>query len=86
MTITLTPEQIKWLATEVAAGRFVSIEDGVRSAVAELMQPRIELEDDLTWTQPLVDEAVAEIDQGKGIAWDDAKKSLDAQLKARGIR
>ena len=86
MPITLTPEPIQWLETEVAIGRFGSLEDGVRVAVDELMQPRNEPDDDLMWAMPLVDEAIAEIDQGQGIGWDDAKKSLDAMLKARGIR
>jgi hypothetical protein len=39
MTITLAPEQQTWLEAEVAAGHYVSVEEAVRLAVAELMIP-----------------------------------------------
>ena len=86
MSITLTPDQVRWLEAEVAAGRLRSVEDGVRSAVAELMRHSIDENDELQWAKPLVDAAVAELEQGKGIPLEAAKSRLDAHLKKIGAR
>ena len=37
MTITLTPEQLKWLEAQVAAGHFASVEEAVRTAITDFM-------------------------------------------------
>jgi antitoxin ParD1/3/4 len=82
MTITLTPEQQKWLEAEVAAGRFVSVEEAVRLAVAEFMLPLNT--DDLDWTKPYLDEARAQIARGEYVTDDEFKKELDQRIKSLG--
>ena len=83
MTITLTPEQLKWIEQQVAGGKFASVEEAVRLAVAELMTIDT---DDLAWAKPLVDEARASIERGEGIPADAAKAQLDAYLRSIGAR
>ena len=82
MAITLTPEQQKWLEAEVAAGRFVSVEEGVRLAAAELMPP-IDMTD-LSWAKPYLDEARASLAAGKGIPAEQVFAEVDERLKQRG--
>jgi len=60
-TVKLTPAQEAWLEAQVAEGRLPSIEDGVRSAVADLMTIA---NDDLAWAKPYVDEARASVARG----------------------
>ena len=60
-TITLTPAQQAWLEAQVAAGRLPSVDDAVRSAVADLMTIS---NDDLAWAKPYVDEARASVARG----------------------
>lgn len=69
MTIQLSPEQQHWLEAQVAAGHFVSLEQAVAVAIADLMT--IE-DDDLAWAKPLVDAASAELSRGEGVPGDDA--------------
>jgi antitoxin ParD1/3/4 len=83
MTVTLTPDQIKWLEAQVAGGRFDSIEEAVRLAVAGLMAVDA---DDLAWAKPLVEEARASIERGEGIPAEDVKAQLDIYLKSIGAR
>jgi len=82
MTITLTPEQQKWLEAEVAAGRYESVEEGVRLAVAELMMP-IDTTD-LLWAKPYIDEARASLARQGGIPAEQVFAEINAQLKQRG--
>lgn len=60
-TVQLTPAQEAWLEAQVAAGRLPSIDDAVRSAVADLMTIA---NDDLAWAKPYVDEARASVARG----------------------
>lgn len=82
MTITLTPQQVHWLEAEVQAGRLSSIEDGVRLAVAELMMGSIDEDDALDWAKPLVDEARAEVDQGRKVSLDEFQEHAARRLKS----
>ena len=77
MNITLPPEQQKWLETEVAAGRFQSIDDAVAAAVAELMSIH---DDDLAWAKPYVEEARASVARGDVISGDEFFKRLETKL------
>lgn len=83
MTITLTPEQLRWLEQQVAGGRFESVEDAVQLAVSGLMAIDT---DDLAWTKPLVDEAHASLARGEGLPAESVKAELDAYLKSTGAR
>ena len=60
-TVKLNPAQVAWLEAQVAAGRLPSIDDAVRSAVADLMTIS---SDDLAWAKPYVDEARASVARG----------------------
>jgi antitoxin ParD1/3/4 len=82
MTITLTSEQQKWLEAEVAAGRFVSVEEAVRLAVAEFMLP-IDT-NDLDWAKPYLDEARAEIARGEYVTQEEFKRELAERIKSLG--
>ena len=84
MTITLTPEQLKWLEAEVAAGRFSSIEDAVRVAVADLMAIKYEERDDeLVRLRTLIDEGDADIAAGRVHRYASADE-LAADVVGRG--
>jgi antitoxin ParD1/3/4 len=86
MTISLTPDQIRWLEAEVAAGRLRSVEEGVRFAVAELMHGGIDEEDGLEWAKPLVDDALDEVAQGQAVPLEEARQRIDAHLRKIGAR
>ena len=78
MNITLSPEQQKWLETEVAAGHFDSIDDAVAAAVAELMSLS---GDDLAWARPDVEQARASVARGNVISGDEFFKRLVRKLE-----
>ncbi len=78
MTVTLTPADHAWLARQVAAGRFHSVEAALSAAIAELKAR--DSAPDLAWAKPLVDESRAAIALGEGVPLDDAFKHWDATL------
>ncbi len=80
MTITLTPEQQKWLEAEVAAGRITSVEDAVRLAVDHFLIPADTT--DLSWVKPYLDEARAQIARGEYVQYDDVKRDLAERIKS----
>ena len=79
MTITLTPEQHAWLEAQVAAGRFPSVEDAVRVAVADLMAIDTT---DLSWAKPHLDAARGQIARGECVTYEEFKHELADQIKA----
>ena len=81
MTITLTPEQQKWLEAAVAAGEFASIEEAVRCAVDRMV---IDEFGDLSWAKPYLDEARASIARGETVSPEEVFAETDAWLKKRG--
>lgn len=76
MSITLTREQQAWLEQQVADGALPSVEDGVRSAVADLMAIA---QDDLAWAKPYVDEARQSIARGNVVSGEDFLAHLRTQ-------
>jgi len=83
MNIKLPHEQMTWLAAQVAAGQYASIDEALSVAVAELMALQ---NDDLSWARPYVDEALASVERGHAISGEEFFKSLDekrAKLRAR---
>ena len=68
MTITLTPEQEKWINAHVATGDFASVEEAARQLIdgriAEFAHDAGDEHDDMAWAKPLVDEARAAIARG----------------------
>ena len=83
MTITLAPEQLRWLEQQVAGGHFESVEDAVQLAVAGMMTIDT---DNLTWAKSLVEEARASLARGEGIPSDSVRAELDAYLRSIGAR
>jgi Arc/MetJ-type ribon-helix-helix transcriptional regulator len=79
MTITLTPEQQRWLEAEVAAGRIASVEDAVRLAV-DLIMPVDTT--DLSWAKPYLDEAREQVDRGECVEHSDFKRELAERIKS----
>ena len=79
MTITLTPEQQKRLEAEVAAGRFTSVEEAVRLAVADFLMPVDTT--DLSWAKPYLDEARAQIARGEYVTLDEFNTYVEKRLK-----
>ncbi|SDR60689.1 antitoxin ParD1/3/4 [Rhizobiales bacterium GAS191] len=83
MTITLTPEQKRWLDAQVARGEFTSIEDAVQKLVGERIAERLlEEGDDLAWAKRYVDEALAAVDRGDVITLEEHKARNAARLAA----
>jgi antitoxin ParD1/3/4 len=74
MTVTLTPEQMRWIEAAVAAGQFSSIEEAVRVAVADLMTGDL---DDLAWAKPYVDDAREDVARGDVMSGDEFMAWLD---------
>ena len=79
MTITLTPEQQKWLEAEVAAGRFASVEDAVRLAI-DLFMPVDTT--DLSWAKPYLDEARGQVARGEYITHEEFKRDLAERIRS----
>jgi antitoxin ParD1/3/4 len=79
MTITLTPEQQKWLEAEVAAGRIPSVEEAVRLAVDHLLMP-VDT-DDLSWAKPYLDEARAQVARGEYVTLEEFNAHVEKRLK-----
>ena len=78
MTVTLNPADHAWLAQEVAAGRFPSVDAALNAAIAELKAR--DSAPDLEWAKPLVDESRAAIARGEGVTLDEALKHWDDTL------
>jgi hypothetical protein len=78
MTIILTPADHAWLAQQVAAGHFPSLEAALSAAVAELKAR--DSAPDLAWAKPLVDESRAAVARGEGVPLDEAFKHWDDTL------
>lgn len=79
MTVTLTPEQMRWIEAAVAAGQFPSVEEAVRVAVDELM---LTAEfGDLAWAKPYIDEAREDVAKGNVIPGDEFLAWLDGRIK-----
>ena len=80
MTVTLTPEQMRWIEAAVAAGEFPSVEDAVRVAIADL---KLSLElGDLSWAKPYIDKAREDIEQGRVVDGDEIVAWLDGRIEA----
>ena len=82
MTITLTPEQLAWIAAHVARGDFPSPEEAVRQLIDERIAERSIAEDDLIWAKPLVDKAIEEAERGDVMSLEEHKARNAARLAA----
>ena len=82
MNIRLKPDTEEWLKTQVAEGRFESIEDAVEVLVAEDRINQVALDRaDLSWAQPYIDEGLDALASGDVIPAEEVHKELLALLK-----
>ena len=79
MQIQLTKEHEEWLRSQVAAGRFSSLEEAVAEAIDGLKTE----DDDLAWAKPLVEEGLAELDQGQAIPAEEVFARVEARLREK---
>ena len=84
ITITLTDEQQAWLAAQVDAGAFPSIEAAARQAIDERMAEDAIDDDDLAWAKPLVDEAIAQFERGEYVTQEECEATMDAHFASLG--
>ena len=80
MTVTLTPEQMRWIEAAVAAGQFRSVEDAVRVAVDDLIAAS-EV-GDLSWARPYLEEARKDVEAGRVIDGDEFMMRLERGIDA----
>lgn len=84
MTVTLTPEQMKWIEEAVAAGQFSSVEEAVRAAVDGLIVSAAY--DDLEWARPFIDEARRSVARGDIVEGDEFLARLEQGIDALRTR
>jgi antitoxin ParD1/3/4 len=75
MNIQLPPDQQKWLEEQVEAGHFASLEEAVAGAIDNLRLSQ--MEDDLSWAKPYVDEALKQVERGEVISGEEFLKTID---------
>lgn len=79
MTVTLSPEQMRWIEEAVAAGYFASVEEAVAVAVADL-KTALGL-GNLDWAKPYIDQARGDIARGDVIDGDEFRAWLNERTK-----
>lgn len=83
MTITLDPDQEVWLNARVANGDFRSLEHAARQLISERIAAHVlEENDDMAWAKPYVDEALAEVERGEVISFEEHEARNEARLAA----
>ena len=81
MNIRLKPETEEWLKTQVAEGRFESLEDAVEVLVAvdRSEQERLDAMD-WSWAKPYIEEGLAAIEAGDVIPAEEVHAEIRAQV------
>lgn len=80
MMISLTPEQQAWITTRVERGDFVSADEAARQLIDERIAERMIEEDDLAWAKPYVDEARADIAEGRVLTSQEHEARMNALI------
>ncbi len=81
MAISLTPEQHAWIMAHVERGEFRSIDEAARQLIDERIAERmVEARADLVWAKPYVDEALAQVADGKVLTRDEHEARMDVLL------
>jgi antitoxin ParD1/3/4 len=82
MTLTLTPAQRAWIDSHIARGDFTSVEDAARQLIDERIAERLAEDeiDDLAWAKPYLDEALADITDGRVVTRAEHEARMDATL------
>ncbi len=84
MTISLIAEQQAWIAAHVARGEFASVEEAVTRLIDERIAERNIEDDDLAWAKPLVDEALAGVERGEILSFEEHEARMEAVLASMG--
>ncbi len=79
MDVQLPPSHQKWLADQVSAGVFPSVDAALAWAIEGMMALA---DDDLEWTRPLLDAAETSLLEGKGIEGTEFLARLDQRIAA----
>jgi len=79
MNVQLSPAHQKWLAEQVSAGAFRSIDDAVAWAIEGVIHIA---GDEMDWARPLIKEAECSLARGEGVSGDDFLAWLDNRLDA----
>lgn len=80
MPITSTPEQQAWIDDHVASGDYASVEDAARRLLDAAILDHALHGDDLAWAKPLVDEALAAVERGEVMSWEERRARNKARL------
>lgn len=78
MTISLTPQQHRWLESQVTAGHYSSVDEAARAIIEERMAVDGEGVD---WVKPLLDEARASIAAGAGVPYEQVQDRLADRIR-----
>jgi predicted transcriptional regulator len=83
MNIRLKPDTEEWLKTQVAEGRFESIEQAVEILLVEgrLNQEALD-HADLSWAKPYIDEGLADLEAGRVYP----AEQVHAEIRAMFVR
>lgn len=79
MTITLTQEQKAWIDAHVARGDYASVEDAARSLIDMAIMDLQPLDDDPAWSEPMVADAMAQVDRGAVVKLDEHRRRVAAR-------
>ena len=81
MNIRLKPDTEEWLKSQVAQGRFESVEDAVEALVTEDRLTQAELDaTDLSWARPYLEKGLADIEAGRVTPADEVHAELRAMF------
>ena len=82
MNIRLKPDTEEWLKSQVAEGRYTSIEEAVEVLVAEERAEQALLDAaDLSWAKPYLEEGLAAIEAGQVVPAEEVHAKLLERLK-----
>jgi antitoxin ParD1/3/4 len=83
MSMILTAEQVARLTVYVERGDFATVEEAASHLIDErLAELALDEIDDMAWSKPLVDEALAQEAQGKFITREEHEARMTARLAA----
>jgi antitoxin ParD1/3/4 len=83
MNIRLKPDTEEWLKSQVAEGRFESIEEAVEMLIVDdRLQAKLN-EADLSWAKPYIDEGIAALERGDVIPAEEVYAELRAKFSTR---
>lgn len=82
MQINLSPEHEEWLRSQLAEGRFSSLDEAVAIAIEQLKADSFD-DDDLDWAKPLIDEGLSELDRGEALPANEVFARIEARLREK---